>query len=299
MTEQVLLRASGQAEGVSHPGVVLLATDGSEESAIARRAAVDLTGRGAWRLHLVHAWQAPIPFPFLGYLTPVDYPREYADHGGSVLTDERHRAEGDGAEVTADHLAEGRPADAILRVADAVGAGLIVIGSRGLGRLERLALGTVSEEVVHQAHRPVLVTRGGAEAWPPTHVVAADDRSSIAAQAARVAGVLAGILEVPLVLIEVVPHFDRAVEDGLRDRAREIESATGASVRTRLAFGPVAERIVDHCTDDGARPLLACGSRGAGLFQCMRLGSVSRRLLHAAQCPILIVPPPGGQETSR
>ena len=48
-------------------------------------------------------------------------------------------------------------ADTIIRVADETGATLIVLGSRGLRGLRSLMLGSVSHQVVHHAHRPVLV----------------------------------------------------------------------------------------------------------------------------------------------
>jgi len=294
-----------QTVGATRPVVLLLATDGSGAAAVGRDAAVDLARRGGWPLHVVHAWQAPIPFPYLGYLTPPDYPREYRDRGDSLLTEEQRRIEGRGGRVDGAQLVEGRPAEAILKVADGVGAGLVIIGSRGLGRLQRLALGTVSEEVLHHSRRPVLVIRGGSDAWPPTHLVAGDDGSAIAAAAARVAGVLASTLEVPLVLIQVVPHISEndiaapgmsvdaalaAADAQLCDRAEQIADATGASVRARVAVGSPAEAILDRCHADGERPMLACGTRGSGLIRRMRLGSVSRHLLHASHLPFLVAP---------
>jgi len=53
-------------------------------------------------------------------------------------------------------LLEGRPAEAIVAVADARDADEIVVGSRGLGRVRAL-LGSVSHEVLHLADRPVVV----------------------------------------------------------------------------------------------------------------------------------------------
>jgi nucleotide-binding universal stress UspA family protein len=45
----------------------------------------------------------------------------------------------------------------IVRAADEVGASLIVLGSRGLRGLRSLVLGSVSHQVVHHAHHPVLI----------------------------------------------------------------------------------------------------------------------------------------------
>ena len=47
----------------------------------------------------------------------------------------------------------------ILAVAEQIGAGVVVIGSRGLGGLRRALLGSVSESVVRHAHCPVFIVR--------------------------------------------------------------------------------------------------------------------------------------------
>jgi nucleotide-binding universal stress UspA family protein len=44
-------------------------------------------------------------------------------------------------------------------LAEELGAGLIVMGSRGLDRMRRALMGSVSDAVVHHAHCPVLVVR--------------------------------------------------------------------------------------------------------------------------------------------
>jgi len=55
-----------------------------------------------------------------------------------------------------EHVAIGAPADEILAVARQVGAALIVIGSHGLGAIERILVGSVAEKVVRKAACPVL-----------------------------------------------------------------------------------------------------------------------------------------------
>jgi nucleotide-binding universal stress UspA family protein len=54
---------------------------------------------------------------------------------------------------------EGHPARCVLDLADARGAGLIVVGSRGRGALAGAVLGSVSAEIAHNARRPVLVAK--------------------------------------------------------------------------------------------------------------------------------------------
>jgi nucleotide-binding universal stress UspA family protein len=52
-----------------------------------------------------------------------------------------------------------RREQAIVHLADEIGAGLIIIGSRGLGGLRRALMGSVSDSAVRHAHCPVLVVR--------------------------------------------------------------------------------------------------------------------------------------------
>jgi nucleotide-binding universal stress UspA family protein len=58
-------------------------------------------------------------------------------------------------------LVEGDPADEILKVAAAEGVDLIVIATRGQGRLERLLVGSVTEKVLRSASCPVLTIQSG------------------------------------------------------------------------------------------------------------------------------------------
>ena len=108
------------------PEKVLLATDGSKDAALAARAAVDVCeGTGA-QLHVVHAWQS-VPTarlrPFMR--------AELKKPGNELLEEGVKRVEDSGGLVAGAHLVEGRAADEILDLAGQIGAGLIVIGSRG------------------------------------------------------------------------------------------------------------------------------------------------------------------------
>ena len=62
-------------------------------------------------------------------------------------------------EVAEMHARVGRPNAEIVGLADELDAGLIVLGSRGLGPLRRALMGSVSDSVVRHAHCPVLIVR--------------------------------------------------------------------------------------------------------------------------------------------
>ncbi|KAL7137179.1 hypothetical protein ABFS83_10G075100 [Erythranthe nasuta] len=56
----------------------------------------------------------------------------------------------------------GDPKEVICNVADQMGVDLIAIGSRGLGKVKRAFMGSVSDYVIHHASCPVLVIKPSA-----------------------------------------------------------------------------------------------------------------------------------------
>lgn len=66
---------------------------------------------------------------------------------------------GDVGTPTQTDILEGPPAEAILKVAETRQVDLIVMGSRGLGQLTGLLLGSQSQKVVSHAKCPVLIVR--------------------------------------------------------------------------------------------------------------------------------------------
>ena len=58
-------------------------------------------------------------------------------------------------------VAQGPATDAILRVADDVDAGFIVLGSHGAGNSDEPLLGSTSHWVVRNSHRPVVIVPPG------------------------------------------------------------------------------------------------------------------------------------------
>jgi nucleotide-binding universal stress UspA family protein len=67
-----------------------------------------------------------------------------------------------GLEATS-HAIRKDPADALLHVADEVGASMIVVGSKGMHGARRLALGNVPNKVSHHARCNVLIVATDAQ----------------------------------------------------------------------------------------------------------------------------------------
>src|SRR5918997_3426536 len=148
------------------PEKVLLATDGLESTALAARAAVDLARGGGAELHVVHVWHT-VPSPHFD-----DFIRSgLKDMGREKLDAQVRWIEEEGGTVAGTHLREGRAVEEIVGQAEEIGAGLVVVGSRGMGRLGRMALGSVSTGLAHRSPCPVLIVRGGEDAWPPERVL--------------------------------------------------------------------------------------------------------------------------------
>lgn len=85
----------------------------------------------------------------------------------------------------------------------------------------------------------------------------------------------------------------RREERALEGQAESFESAQGMRPRIRLAVGDPASVLLEAAEEEegGAqRTLLAVGSRGLGALRRMRLGSVSTKILHAAEGPVLVYP---------
>ena len=289
---------------------ILVPTDGSDDATLAAQVATDLAQRTDAAIHLAHDWQlvtyAGDPYLYPGTLTD-DYFTLYDESGRAILEQASERVAALGGTVAQTHLLQGRPSDTMAALAGTIGADLIVVGSRGLGPLRRLVLGSVSDGIAHHAPCPVLTVRGGADAWPPQRVVVGDDGSEIADRAAQLAGRIAVLCGAKGVVVRgyqplPTPDPDRpggphrhdemveAAEVAIEQRAAELAGVFGGRLDARLAIGDPADLLVTTAEIADAPALLVVGSRGLGAFQRFRLGSTSTKVLHAAHCPVLVVP---------
>ncbi len=137
---------------------ILVAVDGSDHAAHALRTAVQLTQEEHARLTVMTA--VP-PAPALAQLSAAGVAMtEIADLLGE--TGKRIRAQIDElpSDISVQSLVmAGHPAHAILEHLREGRYDLLVMGTRGLGRMGSALLGSVSQAVLHEAEVPVLVVR--------------------------------------------------------------------------------------------------------------------------------------------
>ncbi|HUB70169.1 MAG TPA: universal stress protein [Acidimicrobiales bacterium] len=131
---------------------ILVAADDSVTAARALSTAVELVKAVGGSLHVVTAYN-----PSLTYVevVPDDYIGTLNNAADLLLEKLRKRIGNEGVEAQY-HRASGPIADAIVRVADDIGADLIVVGNKGMKGVRRV-LGSVPNSVAHQADCSVLI----------------------------------------------------------------------------------------------------------------------------------------------
>ena len=140
-----------------YPSKILVASDGSDASALAMRHAAELAGTIGTELHLVvvgliSQWTHP------DTLSSSQFERIQQETRDRLEIEKGKLVEAGASEVHG-HARVGKVDGEIVRLAEELDAGLIVIGNRGMGSLQRMLLGSDAESVVRHAPCAVMVIR--------------------------------------------------------------------------------------------------------------------------------------------
>jgi nucleotide-binding universal stress UspA family protein len=142
---------------------LIICYDGSEDAKYAIRHAGGLLD-GSKAL-VVTVWEPTVLLSSIGYWGGTAEGVNFVELDRAAAESAGHVAE-DGARIARDAGFDAGPAaikatgpvwKMILNIADGNDAPAIVIGSRGLGSVSRMLMGSVSNAVVHHADRPTLV----------------------------------------------------------------------------------------------------------------------------------------------
>lgn len=204
----------------------------------------------------------------------------------------------------------GDPAATILGTATTAGADLIVMGTRGLGGLQKWLLGSTTERVLRRTRVPVLAvplaneSHAAPEAGMVSRILAATDFSESSVVAAKTAAQLARVFSATLTLSHIVepvtvptqwqPLVDESGETRVADARARLQSmaaeiADPGKGDTVLATGRPEELIGSLAEERGAHMIVMGLASDQGPFS-PRPGSIAYRVLCSTTIPVLVVP---------
>lgn len=200
-------------------------------------------------------------------------------------------------------------APAIVEYAAAENIDLIVIGTHGRRGLRRFLLGSVAEETVRTADRPVLTIHGEDAAKSLEsieRIVVPFDFSPDSEAALETAVELARTYRSRIDLVHVISlpiapdglaelpvagatytDLSETLEQALSEHAATVATPETA-IEAHVFYGSPAPEITDFATKTGAG-LIVLGSHGLSGLRRFLLGSVSERVVRSAHCPVLIL----------
>ena len=178
-------------------------------------------------------------------------------------------------------------------------ADMVVVGSRGRGRLTGLLLGSVSSQVAAHAPGRVVVTRGhwrAAAGYVPGPVVVGADGSAASRAAVAFGFEEAALRGAPLLAVCALADTPGSF-GGARRMEGDFEQQIAwcekdhpeVPVLRQVTAGPPRATLLAAAA---AAQMLVVGARGRGGVKGMMLGSVSQAMLHHAPCPVGVVHPP-------
>ena len=292
--------------------LIVVATDFSETAQLALDRAIEIATRHQSEIALLHVMQPDVPplaTPEM-VVMPANYEELIQEASSEGL---RHAADcvREAGIRVSEHLERGRAATRIAVAADALGADMILIGTRGNTGFKHLLLGSVAEEVVRIAQRPVLTVHPTdvRPIEPVRTLLYPTDFSTAAEQALAVATrLLIGSEQTRVLLVHtyyitpsivplggfrsgVVPLFvDNAqhLAEKLARPSADALRARGFTVEMMVQRGDPAEIVTELATEHDA-DLIVMGTRGHSKIRQLLLGSTAERVVEHAPCPVLTV----------
>ncbi|MBD0862197.1 universal stress protein [Gordonia sp. zg691] len=282
---------------------ILVGVDGSDAATGAVRWAAQAAATEGLDLKIVGAYDASTSDYAPGLVIPqdvIDAIRQ--DASDAVHTAADVAKEAAPTVTVATSIVDGDAARVLLELGK--DAAMIVVGTRRLGSVKGLFLGSVSTTVAAHAHgRVAVIAAEGSSSGP---VVVGVDGSPISDVAVAEAFRQASLRNVPLVAVHTWTPLDADALHGYGIDSAEVKRMTQDAVEV------VAERLAGYAQDypdvrierrvlpeEPAKALVEAagtdasliivGSRGRGGFRGLLLGSTSQKVMHHAECPVMVV----------
>jgi len=195
---------------------------------------------------------------------------------------------------------EGEIHERIVDLADAENCDVIVMGRRGIRRIERALIGSVTARVIGHTQRDVLVVPNGTVVgWKK--IVLATDGSKFSEVAAKKAisfaqsyGGELRVVSVADVPAEFYAEAPKAVEDLVRKAKGFVadvkKQSEAAGIRTETFVGEAeAFEAITNLAKEQKADMIIIGSHGRTGLRRLLMGSVAEKVIGYAPCPVLVV----------
>lgn len=290
---------------------ILLATDGSECSEGAAHFLKNFALTTSDEVIVFHA-VSNVPYPTASGAYYENITRMKDEVASKILAAGGEALQGLPVKVST-AMKEESAETAIEAAAKEAGAGLIVMGARGVKGMRSLFLGSVSRAVSIESSMPLLITKPASHAVKgPMKVLFADDGNDSSKTAARVLAGLPLAPDTDITILNVLwseyadipERFVMEIDDRIKDdvaktrtteydksetrmkETKAILSKKFSTVRTLTKVGDPEVEIIDQA-DTMKADMIVVGSRGLKGVKAI-MGSVSRYVLGHAKCPVLI-----------
>ncbi len=283
------------------PGAVVVGIDGSTPGNRALDTALEAAVSEHRSLHLVHCYE---PYPaVMGMTAPLaDVTATIEAAAQNVLRAAQHYVEErqPGLEVTTG-LSKNDARHSLVALSER--AALLVVGSRGLGSVRGMLLGSVGSYVSQHAACPVLVVRPD-PTGATTRILVGADGTAASVSAIEFAIDHASMRRLDLTVVHLVPdavyagygiwrELDEDLDHLPRHRLDLAESLAGlrekypdVDVEVRLERGNPGPSLIKMSAH---YRLLVVGAERRSRLSTMLHGSVSRVVVEHAHCPVAVV----------
>ena len=202
-------------------------------------------------------------------------------------------------------VCEGEPHDVIVDIAGSKNMDLVTIGTHGTKGIKKLFMGSVTSRVIASSPCDVLVVKEPLEENKRNYksILLSYDGSEHSKTALRHACRLAKIEGAEITTLYVIPHYVEMIEffstslikDNLMQEAqnilreaKELAQDQGVAIKTEIAEGHTAERIIDTAHRLG-NDLIIRGTYGWRGIDKAVIGSITEQVIVGVPCHVLVV----------
>lgn len=280
---------------------ILIATDFSPVSSRALDYAISLARRYDSHIYLTHVVSTDV------------YPLAAPEVTVGLAQSQRRTAEnkiqemlfaGRLNEVGYDVLIEEGPLWlAIQKVIDKQDIDLVVVGTHGIGAVQKLVIGSSAEQIFRRSSRPVLTVGPGVHGRTPPEVVFkrilfATDFGLGCEREAAYAFSLGQEHDATVTLLHVVKHLEDYSEDGITLKREAIKkqlqelvpggAETWCRTQFRMAIGDPADEIL-RLEEESSADLVVMGAKARSSLAGHVPGTTAYKVVSHAHCPVLTV----------